>query len=182
MEVYGDNNKSAGRDFIDNRKTIIFENDGFSPLRFFDDDIKEIIIEFAKVAQRVKGPNYNFQRIKAIEKNKINGLSTEYFEEVILENSISYFQQIDDFLKNPINEKYLRMYENTIDELNQKILMYRERYDKFDMVFNDLHDYILNNNRTDLRSDRRLIWVMLHYMYWKCDIGKGGEIGYADPS
>ncbi len=174
MDIDGIGNTTAGRDYNDYRTFI---NVDTSPIRFFDEEIKEVIKEFAKVACREIGRNYNFKRIAAEQKNELNGLTKEYFEDTILENSICYFQQIDDFLKSPINADYLSMYENTIDDLNQKITIFRKKYDEFELVFNDLYDHIFNNNISELKADRRLIWVMLHYMYWKCDIGKGGEIG-----
>ncbi|WP_188206955.1 ABC-three component system protein [Alkalibacillus aidingensis] len=179
IEIDGTSNTAVGRDYNDNRKYIFADT---SPLRFFDEEIKEVIKEFAKVARKEIGRNYNFKRIAAEQKNELNGLTNDYFTDVILENSICYFQQIDDFLKSPINAEYLEMYENTVDDLNQKIAIFRKKYEEFEFVFNDLFDHIFYNNKSELKTDRRLIWVMLHYMYWKCDIGKGGEIGHVTSS
>jgi len=70
-----------------------------------------------------------------------------------------------------INSKYLMMYQETIFELNQKVTIFRDEFKKFDLIFDELYNSILNNNINEIRSDRRLIWVFLHYMYWKCDLG-----------
>ncbi len=177
VEVDGQGNKAAGRDYNDNRSYITYKMDDSNLLRFFDEEIKDVIKEFAKVAQAEVGWNYDFKRITAEKKNEVNNLPIEYFEDIILNESISYFQQIEDFLKSPINQEYLKMYQNTVYDLNNKIAIYINKYSDFGIIFNELFEHIFNNNKDELKSDRRLIWVMLHYMYWKCDIGREGAIG-----
>lgn len=168
VKVVGNGNYTANRDLY------LVSNESEEPLRFFESDIKEVIIQLGKVVKNPKDFEDVVDRIKACEKNEKNNLSEEYFN-LILEVSMCYFQQIEDFLQSSINEEYLKMYQNTVFELNQKITINRGNYEKFDRIFEVLYDYILNNNKKDLRTDRRLIWVMLHYMYWKCDIGEGGK-------
>lgn len=176
--VNGQHNKAAGRDFNDHRTYYTtYKMEDPNLLRFFDEEIKDVIKEFGKVAQTEVGRNYDFKRITAENKNNANNLSVEYFEDRILNESIGYFQQIDSFLKSPINQEYLKMYENTVYDLNNKISIFINTYSDFSIIFNELFEHIFNNNQAELRSDRRLIWVMLHYMYWKCDIGRGGAIG-----
>jgi hypothetical protein len=177
IEIEGQGNKGAGRDYIDNRSYAVYEMGNSNILRFFDEEIKDVIKEFAKIAQVEVGLNYDFERITAEKKNEMNNLPAEYFEEIILNESISYFQQIEDFLKSPINQEYLKMYQNTVYDLNNKIAIHINIYSDFGFVFNELFEHIFNNNKDELKSDRRLIWVMLHYMYWKCDIGREGAIG-----
>ncbi|OKP83249.1 hypothetical protein A3844_22600 [Paenibacillus helianthi] len=168
FKINGDRNLTAGRDL-----NIHFHEVG-SPLRFFDQDIKEVILSFSQVVRHEIEVTDEVNRINAERKNQINNLSVRYFN-IILDESMSYFQQIEDFLKSPINLSELKMYENTVYELNQKINIHRDEFEKFDLIFECLYNFILENNTIELRADRRLIWIMLHYMYWKCDLGEGGE-------
>ncbi len=168
IDVNGDGNYTAGRDLNVTKNYYL----GDDVLRFFDEDIKRIIQEFSKIAEHgVEIPD-EVVRIKVEDKNKKNNLTAGYFE-LIKKKSMHYFEQIDQFLKSPINEKFLQMYEETVFELNQIITIHRDEYDKFDYIFEKLYNNILENCEKDMIRDRRLIWVFLHYMYWKCDIGEG---------
>ncbi|TFE23994.1 ABC-three component system protein [Cohnella luojiensis] len=168
INIDGNGNITAGGDI-----NLTFQETNI-PLRFFDEDIKEVILKFSQVAKHKVEVTDEVNRIKAEVKNQINLLSQEYFESII-NGSMCYFQQIEDFLKAPRNSTLLKMYEDTIFELNQIITIRRDEFKKFDYIFECLYNFILTNNKAELKTDRRLIWVMLHYMYWKCDIGEGGE-------
>ena len=39
---------------------------------------------------------------------------------------------------DPINTEYLNKYENTIDDINEEIIVHRDDFDKFDMIFSYL--------------------------------------------
>ena len=102
-------------------------------------------------------------------KNKLNALSKEYFDNVIKKNLI-YFEQIRAFLTDSINKEYLDKYENTIDDINAKIIVHRTDFEKFEMILEFLYDFIVENN-IELKNKRRLLRLFLHYMYYNCDIG-----------
>lgn len=168
IKVSGNWNNTAGGNLTINHNYVTDD----SVLRFFDEDIKIIIQEFSKIARHEIEITDDVVRIKVEDKNKKNNLTEKYFE-LIKKKSMHYFEQIDQFLKSPINYKFLNMYEETVFELNQRITIHRNEYDKFDCIFEKLYNNILDNCEGTLFSDRRLIWVFLHYMYWKCDIGEG---------
>ncbi|MCP4219208.1 MAG: hypothetical protein GY765_31525 [bacterium] len=109
------------------------------------------------------------------EKNRLNNLSKEYFDDM-KKHSLSYFNKIDKFLKAPINAKYVDSYENTVADLREKILIKRNEYHRFDELFSVIYDYTFKSHETALRSNRRLIRIFLHYMYWNCDIGSGSDL------
>ena len=69
-----------------------------------------------------------------------------------------------------INLEFLDKYENTIDDINAKIIIHREDYEKFEMILEFLYDFIIENN-SELLEKRRLVRLFLHYMYYNCDIG-----------
>lgn len=140
----------------------------FLPLNFNENDLKEIINSFSKVDKK-KGDLPKIPKRDIEKKNEINNLSKEYFNNVIKRNLI-YLEQIREFLTNPINAKYLGKYENTIDDINEEIVVHRDEFDKFDLIFNYLYKFIVENN-PELKSNRSLVRLFLHYMYYNCDIG-----------
>ena len=100
----------------------------------------------------------------------MNGLSKTYYEEIIINDSMPYFHRIEAFLKNPRNDAFRDLYHDAADELKQKILVNRSKFETFDDVFAFLYEAV-QKQRTALRGKRRLITILLHYMYSNCDIG-----------
>ncbi|WP_445710923.1 ABC-three component system protein [Flavobacterium sp.] len=138
------------------------------PLSFDENDLKEIINSFSKIDKK-KGDLPKIPKRDIEKKNELNNLSKEYFSNVIKKNLI-YLDQIRDFLMDPINWEYLNKYENTIDDINEEIIVHRSEFDKFDLIFNFLYKFIIENN-PELKSNRSLVRLFLHYMYYNCDIG-----------
>ncbi|VXB79104.1 ABC-three component system protein [Maribacter litoralis] len=138
------------------------------PLSFNENDLKEIINSFSKVDKK-KGDLPKIPKRDIEKKNKLNNLSKDYFNNVITRNLL-YLEQIREFLTNPINAEYLGKYENTIDDINEEIVVHREEFDKFDLIFSYLYKFIVENN-SELNSNRSLVRLFLHYMYYNCDIG-----------
>lgn len=140
------------------------------PLDFNEKDLKKIILSFSKISLKKSNLSEIPQSRNIEKKNDINKLSKDYFNNVIKKN-LTYFRQVKEFLENPINENYLNKYQNTIDDINEEIIIYRDDYDKFEELINYLYKRILSN-APDLDNKRSLIRLFLHYMYYNCDIGK----------
>lgn len=139
------------------------------PLSFDENDLRQIVNSFNKLDKK-KGDLSKIPENRDIEnKNVLNALSKEYFDNVIKKNLI-YFEQIRYFLMDSINYEYLDKYENTIDDINAKIIVHRKDFEKFEMILEFLYDFIIDNN-SELKSKRRLVRLFLHYMYYNCDIG-----------
>lgn len=139
------------------------------PLSFNENDLREIINSFSKIDKK-KGNLPEILKRDIEKKNELNNLSKEYFNNVIKKNLI-YLDQVREFLMNPINSEYLNKYENTIDDINEEIIVHRDDFDKFDMIFSYLYKFIIENN-PELNSNRILVRLFLHYMYYNCDIGR----------
>lgn len=140
------------------------------PLDFNENDIREIVQSFSKIDLK-KSKLSEIPQKRDIElKNEINNLSKDYFNNAIKKN-LTYFNQIKEFLENPINDEYLNKYQNTIDDINEEIIIHRDEYDKFEEVINHLYKYVLNN-APELHDKRSFLRLFLHYMYYNCDIGK----------
>ena len=138
------------------------------PLSFDENDLKEIINSFSKINKK-KGNLPEIPERDIEKKNQLNNLSKEYFNNSIKKNLI-YLDQIREFLMDPINTEYLNKYENTIDDINEEIIVHRDDFDKFDMIFSYLYKFIIENN-PELNNNRNLVRLFLHYMYYNCDIG-----------
>jgi hypothetical protein len=58
--------------------------------------------------------------------------------------------------------------------LKQKIFVNRSEFDAFDNIFAFLYEEI-QIKRDALKGKRKLISILLHYMYFNCDIGSKRE-------
>ncbi len=140
------------------------------PLEFDEEDLKEIVLAFSKLDVKKGDLPEIPERRDIVKKNELNKLSKDYFDNVLKKN-MQYFKQIEDFLSDPKNEELLNKYNNTIDDLNEEITIHRDEYDKFEMILNHLYKMVLDKF-SELNSNRALVRVFLHYMYYNCDIGK----------
>lgn len=147
------------------------------PFQFYEDDLKKIIIKFNTlkdgIGTEIKKTTDRWQFMEKEQKNKRNNLGKEYFEEMIVKKSLSYFEKIGKFLNAPANSKYLRYYESTVEDLQEYVLIKRDQYGKFEELFAIIYDYINSKSSEDWMQYRRLQRIFLHYMYWHCDIGVG---------
>jgi hypothetical protein len=150
-------------------------NKFFYPLRFYEKDLREVILVFAEqsqaIAKDVRSYIQNFAMINKEEKNRLNNLSEEYFE-FIKRHSLQYFEEIERFLKDPKNDRFTRYYANTISDLQEAIILERDRFNEFEHVIKHLIDYVVRNNEEKLKDLRRIVRVFIHFMYFNCDLGK----------
>lgn len=147
------------------------------PLVLTEFDIKDIIIAFGKQVSAIRGiqiitDESIISNTPKEEKNKLNNLSKEYYDNQIRKKSQQYFEDIDDFLSDFNNQEYTDMYYNFADELSNKIEIKRDTFNKFEEIFMYLYDIIFEANRIELGKDRRLIWIFLHHLYFNCHIGR----------
>jgi hypothetical protein len=147
------------------------------PLVLTEFDIKDIIIAFGKQVPAIRGiqiitDESIISNTPKEEKNKINNLTKEYYDNQIRKKSQQYFEDIDDFLSDFNNQEYTVMYYNFADELSNKIEIKRDTFNKFEEIFMYLYDIIFEANRIELGKDRRLIWIFLHHLYFNCHIGR----------
>lgn len=143
------------------------------PLQFYEEDLRNLVVEFAKskiVKSNIEAIEDEIFGIPITEKNTLNKLSEDYFIEVF-KNSVDDFAKIRAFLQDPKNEKFLKMYQNTVSDIQEEITIKRTEYRVFDEILNHLYKLVLDTGNKALKNNRRLIRVFLHYMYFHCDIG-----------
>lgn len=146
-----------------------------SPLIVSPDDLSEIVEALAceidtaaKARSTPPSPRTPYEK-----KNEINNMSAEYAK-AQRKQYLKDTAQIEAFLSAPENDDLLRKYESVVEEFQLKIIAKREDYQSFDDVMNYLIDLLLARDPI-LRANKRLTRVMLFYMYWICDIGKGDD-------
>jgi len=146
-----------------------------SPLRFYEKDLRDVIIVFSEHIAAIsdEASNYitSFTVIDKEKKNELNNLSKDYFE-FLKSHSLEYFKGIENFLRDPKNEVYTRMYSNTVSDLQAKIILERDRFTDFMHLIEHLIDFTIVNNEDKLKDLRKIARVFLHFMYFNCDIGK----------
>lgn len=172
----GDGNQQANGDI--NNITCIIKNytkdSNKEPLIFYEKDIKEVILHFSNEIENIETNDNELDELKKIpldEKNELNNLSEEYFEN-IKEDDMEFFTKIDLFLKDTKNKEYLTKYKMTVKELKRIIIIIKDDYDNFEKILYALYNKIFKGNEKELRLERDLIWLFLHYMYCRCHIGK----------
>ncbi|MBR5983983.1 MAG: hypothetical protein IK025_09755 [Bacteroidales bacterium] len=143
------------------------------PLEFDDSDIHDVVLSIKEALETdyLSNSIVDFSKIDLPEKNRLNNLSEEYFGNVI-SRDFSLFRNIQDFLSEPINAEIRDWYDDAVAELNSKITIYRDRFGGFENVIDYIYNYVLHHNSNDLKGKKRLVRVLLHYMYCNCDIGK----------
>lgn len=154
-----------------------------APFVFDPDEFIEVIHAFRDYTkdedESAYSSAFDFESLKLKDKNRINGLTEDYFKQVIVARSMPYFDKIKDFLSNPRNREFADIYADSSAEMKESILLHRGHFPNFDHVFSFLYGHI-QRQRATLRQKRRLVSILLHYMYCQCDIGSKDVSGMAE--
>lgn len=153
---------------------ILGLNNLLMPLQFYERDLQEIVVAFSETKiskEEMKTIECDFTRMPIEEKNRLNNLGKTYFDDVF-KGSFSDFENIRRFLEDPKNVEYKSMYDNTISDLQEEIIIKRNEYHFFEDILNHLYKLTLDSNNGKLVMNRKLVRVFLHYMYFYCDIGR----------
>ena len=144
-----------------------------TPFQFLPDDLAEVVVAFHETVENgdtAFDSATDFTYVDKKEKNKINGLSEKYYK-FILRDSLPYFSDLKLFLQNPRNTHLAALYHDTANELKAKLLVHGGNFSSFDEALDRMYSIIVGNN-TQLKYKRRYVTVLLHYMYFDCDIGE----------
>ncbi|MFH0889321.1 MAG: ABC-three component system protein [Planctomycetota bacterium] len=137
-------------------------------------DIAEMLGAFsAQNPNLINNISYSIRKIhrtKFPTKNKINNLSEGYIK-LIQQQSLPFFEQFRTFLEKFENKAFKEIYLNITGDLQKRILVKRTEYDKFDGIFSEIED-ICKRQSEALVADRRRLQILLHFMYFQCDIGE----------
>ncbi len=146
------------------------------PLDFSPEDYRDIIDGLYKHRDAVEtgfDSEHDFKDYPGFEgKNAINGLSAEYSAH-IRDDSMPHFDDIERFLKNPRNESLKGKYHVVANELKGQLIIHADQFESFEYALETIPRLILERS-PELQSfeKRRLLKIIIHYMYVNCEIGK----------
>jgi hypothetical protein len=137
-------------------------------------DIVDILNEFTnqnpKLISEVSPEIAKIQRTSFSDKNSLNNLSEGYIK-LIQQNSLPFFEQLNSFLSRPENQEVLNSYLNVVGDLQHVILVKRSEYAYFDEIFKVIEE-TCKAKIPELAKNRRKLQILLHFMYFQCDIGE----------
>lgn len=147
-----------------------------SPILFVPEDLRDVIL--ALHIHRVVIPSafdseHDFRDYPGLpRKNEINGLTSPY-DAYIRDNSMPHFHAIEQFLKNPRNETLKEQYHAVADELKGQLIVHRDRFHNFDEALETVTN-LVHERCPELQAapSRRLLKIIIHYMYVNCEIGQ----------
>jgi hypothetical protein len=148
------------------------------PFDFSDEEIKDLIIAFKQqlpsienvIKAEVDRIKHDFVFIDKQDKNKINRLGEEYFQNEIAAKSLMDFEKIERFLALPQNEVIKDYYFDVVAELSNLITIKRDNFDAFEEIFLFIYKMVCDGNQ-ELKRTKKHLWTFLHYMYYNCEIG-----------
>lgn len=137
-------------------------------------DIAEILKEFTKqnpqLISDVTPEIAKIQRTSFSDKNALNNLSEGYIK-LIQQSSLPFFEQLNSFLSKAENQEIKDMYLNIVGDLQKVILVKRSNYIFFDDFFTIIEE-TCKIKFPELAKNRRKLQILLHFMYFQCDIGE----------
>lgn len=102
-------------------------------------------------------------------KNEINSISLEFFNEKIRGHVATHNKDIFDFLQDPINKKIQEDYLQVSQAIQDFYTNSENNFSSFEEVFRQVFDKC--NILYDDNLNKIKIMILLHNMYFNCDIG-----------
>ena len=142
------------------------------PERLFENDIKrciEILMrDFGTSIKIINTIRRNGEEF-AERKNELNNVSWDFFKDKI-RGHLQYNQTIEDFLRNPINQKIQEDYFKVTTTIQDFYNEEQNSFSTFEEVFREVFNKI-NTYDDDISGINTKIKIILHNMYFNCDIG-----------
>jgi len=142
----------------------LFEKDIRACIVILNRDLKTLVKK-AKTTSKQSIPNRTQDFIK--KKNAINKISWDFFKEKIL-GHLKYNEMISSFLSDPINQKIQKDYLLISASIQQHYKKNKKTFKSFEDVFRRIFE---NLKTYDEEMDSRKVRIILHNMYFNCDIG-----------
>jgi hypothetical protein len=137
-------------------------------------DISKVLTEFSNqnsdLIKNISASIQNIQRTDFPEKNRINKLSEGYIK-LIQQESLPFFEQFANFLEKFENRDFKKIYFNITRDLQKVILVKRNEFEEFDQIFETI-EQTCKEMVPQLATERRTLQILLHFMYFQCDIGE----------
>ena len=171
-------NHGNGPQNIDNSTTIRFgglvnlAETATGAIVFDPVTMREAILTIDQSLENINDTQSDFDIIDVEKKNKLNGLTQEYYDEFISINYEPYFLELDLFLKQRENEDLQKKVYNIVAGLNRKIFIKRKNFDTFEDLLTSIEEALLESQFKSLQGKENTIIFFLYYLYACCLIGK----------
>ncbi|HTK33005.1 MAG TPA: ABC-three component system protein [Candidatus Paceibacterota bacterium] len=163
-------------DLIDSQLTGVITID---PVELSEEDILAIIDVLADYTQKsldsnLKDSEQKYKLVKRDEdfisrKNELNNVDDILFNGEI-RRSLQYDKQIEAFLGNPINADYQKKYFVFTEAIQKKYAENSDQFSNIGALFGFIFDEVINYENRKEVDDQKLL-IVLHNMYFNCDIG-----------
>lgn len=163
-------------DFIDAQLTGVVVID---PVELLDEDISCIIDVIAEYAEQnldsdIENSQQKYKLVKRDEnfitnKNELNNVDDLLFNGEI-RPSLQYDKKIEEFLGNPINTEYQKKYFIFTEALQKKYSESQDQFTNIGTLFGFVFNEVINYENRKQIDDQKLL-IVLHNMYFNCDIG-----------
>lgn len=153
---------------------VINQYDALGPYIDPEELVYIIDIFYKNTSDSIQGsPPKPKKRTDLPTKNELNGMSDDYCESFV-ENRITDFSAIEDFIANPANIEYKQKYNLVCKELNTKLILCKKKHQNdFDMAFDELATkYAQTIKGPNSSRFKELVRIFVAFMYFSCDIGK----------
>jgi len=161
-------------------KQNIFSPTGYSNLletqngsiTFDPNYLRKVIVSIDAMSTTICDKPTDFTLVDVEKKNKINGLTQNYYDTFIAKEYEPYFMELDNFLSLRENEDLQIKISNIIKTLNQEIFISRKKYDTFEAMLNDIQRSLLDSEYEHLHNKVSTVQFVIYYLYSSCFIGK----------
>ena len=144
------------------------------PERLFDEDIKQCI----EILTRDFG---NSEVIDSLigkrgdnfieRKNEINNISLQFFKDKMRGHITQYNKAINEFLSLPINKAIEKDYFSVAKAINNYYTDNKNKFISFEEMFKEIFTF-LNTYDDEISGLNTKLKILLHNMYFNCDIGE----------
>lgn len=138
--------------------------------------LRDVILEIDDISDKLDQKPKDFKSISIEEKNVINGMSQEFYNEIIARDYEPFFTELDVFLKKRENEDLHKAIGNIVKSLNKKFLASRSKFDSFESLLLSVEEALLENKYDSLKNKEESISLFLFFLYTDCYIGKKSDI------
>ncbi|MBB6521147.1 ABC-three component system protein [Pseudoteredinibacter isoporae] len=142
-------------------------------LTFDPHTLRDVILTIDEGIEQINdaGP-LDLTGIDISKKNKINNLSSDFFETFVELDFYPQFYKIDQFLGLKENQSKLQVrIDRIIKSLNRKILTNQDSL-RFEELLLKITDKLIDEHYDTLSEKEDLILLILYYFYCNCCIGK----------
>lgn len=134
--------------------------------------MREAILLIDRSLKNISESQSDFDIIDIEKKNRLNGLTQEYYDEFISIKYEPYFLELDVFLKQRENEDLQQKVHNIVANLNRKIFIKRKNFETFEDLLTSIEEALLDSEFKTLQGKEYTISFFLYYLYACCLIGK----------